>query len=857
MMRDNHRAPWAGRSFTLALALLAAACQTPAPAPLEGGKGNVGNRVGGAASGDVVGTAPDGQADLARNLGLVPPTSALGGDQFQLQDGSGRPLVGATVLVGNARLTTDAQGVVSLPPGVAASTQSPARLLAPGFVAQDVEIVPGQAFKMTAVDPARVPISAQAGGVASNATGNMTVVFPPGTLSGDAAVAVTRLYGQDGLPGQRLPEEMPFRVSANKDAQNPVSLADSGYKLADNLPLGTYHYALDLGEGVTIAPGASFIVKFKAEGRMAQLLQARHENGDSFTETPESITRDENGDFWLAMRVDGPKALTGVTPPRQRRLMAVACDTHNDVQANTFQVKKQWTTVIPGIEVPIWQGGHRTRNDVSANWVNSYASNSGGGCVSDWTARQYEHNNWRMQAGSSIPGWITLVTHNPAVNGGRCIYYQFDPNQYYCSGGRIYVKDPGYEWQTTYTTWVSKSISALVTWLSDDPRVTGPVSGARVSFNHALSALRSAPLGVDTGADGHASTLGLENSNGSASAVLPAQAAFTFSTPQSYTVNCQTVNLRVVKNMPRVTLQTTVRGTPSVGNVTLRTNLGDFPETPLSQGVVKPSLPLTSASGAFKVGGEYQPSASEWIEMASDSVNVTWNGAHTLPTSVWVSRPVRASLVYRSNDASLNADQRPTTLWGGKTPEGYRITFAHEQSGYANKTRLEPLVFTGVSSASTWGISGATSTVSATRTTNGVSLSGSKTGVVNDNTLQVAVNANLPALNFSFEGLLKNAWSMTYEVVGDDGAARTRTTRLDFGEVGVMGLSFAVPVEDALHNAGKHTFRLINMISEDGNDRLLMPDTRSNEPFPAVAGLHRGGTFSYPVVLQATFIAPK
>jgi hypothetical protein len=824
---------------------------------VDDGKGAVGKRAGGGLNGNVAMAEPDRQADLARNLGLASPTRALDAGQFQLQDDSGRPLVGATVLVGNTKLTTDAQGVVSLPPGVAASPQSPARLVASGFVAQDVEIVPGHAFKMTAVDPSRVPISAQAGGMASNAAGNMTVVFPPGALSGDATVAVTRLYGQNGLPGQRLPEEMPFRISAEKDSKNPVSLADAGYKLADNLPLGTYHYALDLGDGITIAPGASFMVKFKAEGRMAQLLQARHENGDTFTETPESITRDENGDFWLAMRVDGPKALAGVTPPRQRRLMAAACDTHNDVQATTFQVQKQWATMIPGIEVPIWEGGHRTRNDVSANWVNDYASYSGGGCVSDWTAQQYEHNSWQMQAGSSIPGWITLVTHNSAVNGGRCIYYQFDPNQYYCSGGQIYVTDPGYEWQTTYTTWVSKSINALVTWLSDDPRVTGPVAGARVSFNHALSALRSAPLAVDTGFDGYATTLGLENSNGSASAVLPAQAAFTFSTPQSYTVNCQTVGLRLVKNMPSVTLQSTVRGAPTAGNVTLRTNLGDFPATSLDQGVVKPSLPLDAASGAFRVLGEYQPSASEWIEMSSDDINVTWNGAHTLPTSVWVSRPVRASLVYRSNDASLNADQKPASVWDGRTPEGYGITFAHEQSGYANKTRLEPLAFAGVSSASTWGIAGATSTVAATRTTNGVALSGAGTGVVNDNTIQVGVNANLPALNFSFEGLLKNAWAMTYEVAGADGVARTRTTRFDFGEVGVLGLSLAVPVEDPLHNAGKHSFRLINMISEDGNDRLLMPDAQSNEPFPSVVGLHRGGTFSYPVVLKATFIAAK
>ena len=832
------------------VALAATACQTPAP----GGGSETLTKVRRAEP--VSNAAPvDTRAELGRHLGLTAPTQAIAPEQFQLQDRSGRPLAGVTVRVANARLVTDAQGVVTLPPEAAAAAQTPVAIEAPGFVPQEIELVPGQAFQMTPVDPKRTAIQASSGGTAANSDGTMTVLFPPGTLTGDVQVAVTRMVGEDGLPGQRLPEQMPFGVSANKDSQNPVSLTEAGYRMADNRPLGTYAYAIDLPEGVSIAPGAAFTVKFKAEGRMADLLKARYDHGDTFADMTETVTRDEAGNFWLAMRVDGPAA-TAASGPAQRRLLAASCNTYSDQEAKTFQVKKQWATMIPGIEVPIWSGGHRTRGDVSANWVNGYAPSAGGVCVGWESAEQYERNGWSMQRGSSIPGWITLMTHHSGFNGGRCIYYQFDPAQYYCSGGRIYVRDPGYEWQTTYTTWVSKSINALVTWLSDDPRVSGAVPGASVSFSHSLSPVRVAPLGVSTAGDGYATTLGVDGSYGTASANLPAQASFTYSSPVSYRVDCGTVNLRIVKNMPRVTLSAALNGQPEGGTITLKTNLGDFPGTAPQGGVVKPSIGLDSASGNFSVNGAYQANANEWVEMSSGSASVGWNGSHTLAPTVWVSQPIRAALVYDSNDATLPLDNRPASIWGGKAADGYNVTFAHAQSGYAGKTRQEPLSFQGVSQASTWGIKGAASTVSASRTSNGVTFQGQQTGTVNGSTVTVAIPANLPRLTFNLEGTVEGAWNMTYKVARADGTEVERTTRFDFGS-GASSFALAVPVEDALNQPGKHTFSLDTMISEDGNTRLLMPDNRHTEPFPTVSGLNRGGSATYPVTLKSTFVAPK
>lgn len=863
-MPNNFAKRGAWSSGALLLALAVAACQSPVAGTATNGEPSLGQRAGARATrGDVsAAIAPDAggvtQAMRATGLGLLPSSQLLQNAQFQILDHTGAPLKGAQLVVGDALLTADEQGLVNLPAEVAQLPQVPAVAQAKGFVAQQIDIVPGYAFKMTPVDSARMDISAAGGGVVTNSTGNMTVIFPPGALTGDASVAVTRLHGEDGVPGQRLPEEMPFKVSTQADSKDPLSLTEAGYKLADNLPLGTYHYALDLGEGVQLAPGAAVTVKFKAEGRMAALLKARHENGDNFNDIAEAIAPDAEGNFWLSMRVDGPPVASSITLPAQRRLMNAACDTYSDVQTNTFQVKKEWASLTPGIEVPIWKGGHRTSNNISANWVNSYSSIARGGCTNWSTAFQYENNNWKMQKGSSIPGWITLVTHHPHVNGGRCIYYQFNPEQYYCSGGKIYVKDPGYEWQTTYTTWVSKSINALVTWLSDDPRVTGAISGARVYFNHSLSVMRQAPLVVNTSSTGYASTLGLESSSGSATAELPAQAAFTYSSPVSYRVDCRTVPLRIVKNMPRVAIQTTARGTPSGGAFRLLTNRGEFANINAAGGTVKPALPVNDASGNFSAGGAYQASSSEWVEMASSGTTVRWNGSHTLPVSLWVSRPINAKLAYSSDDASLPADHRPASTWGGQAAAGFNVTFAHPQSGYSAKTRQEPLSFTGVSEASTWGIQGSTSTITASRALNGITLQGTATGVVNDTTVSVAIPASLPKLTFNFDGALRDAWDLSYEITAADGSKTTKTTRVNFGSGGASSLAFAIPVEEAVNQPGKHTFQLVSLMSEDGSNRVMAQAASGlTDSFPAVSGVNRGGTYQYPLTLKATFIAPK
>ncbi|MEB3198414.1 MAG: hypothetical protein VKP62_14535 [Candidatus Sericytochromatia bacterium] len=843
----------------IAVMLAMAACQSQAP---QASAPDVITRSGGArGAGAPPAKAPeDPQATLARNLGLLAPVGAVTPAQIQTVTAGGQPVAGAEIIVGDLRALTDAQGLVNLPPEVAKLGRQPAVIRAPGYMAVEQDVIPGFAVQLSPVDAQRTTITAAAGGTAMNAAGNLEVVFPPGSLSGDTRVAVTRAYGQWGLPGQRLPQQMPFTMSTEKDGK-PFSFTDAGYKLADNVPLGTYQYGLDLGEGVSVAPGAKVVVRFKAEGPMAALLDARYKAGDTFAQQTESVTRDAAGHYWLAMQMVGPNTASviatggaGAAPPLRRRLMAAQCQSFTDQEPKTFWVKKQWASMTPGIEIPIWVNGYRTSNNVSADWVNQYAASSGGGCTTSGTAAQYEGGGtYNMATGSSIPGWVTLVTHNPGVNGGRCVYYQFDPNQYYCEGGRIKVKDPGGEWQTTYTQWNSKSINALVNWNSDDPRISGPVAGARVNFNHSVSPMRAGTaLSLDSGSDGYASTTGVEGSNGSVSASLPGQAGFTFGSTSGYLVDCRTVDLRIHKNMPRVELQPTVNGA-SPGAVTLKTSLGDFPLSAVVNTTVKPSIPLNSPSASFSVNGAYQPSASEWVEMSSAAVDAGWNTTKNLPTTFWFSRSITASLVYESNDASQPAESRPASVWNGQAVSGADLTFSHPQSAYAGKTRQEPLSFTNLTgNATTWGLSGAASSITAQRSANGVTLSGTASASVNGTTVNLPLNANLPRLTLRASGNLSGKWEAEYDLVAGDGSLVSK--RVTLQPQGTT-LVFNLPVEDPLNQPGKHTFRLKSVASEDGANRLLMPDGGMN--YPEVTGVYRGALFLYPVELKSTFVAPK
>ncbi|MEB3198413.1 MAG: hypothetical protein VKP62_14530 [Candidatus Sericytochromatia bacterium] len=849
-----------GAPAAIAVMLALAACQTRAPQVMEPetrGSSSTSGAAGAVATNDD--PAYQAEETLARNLGLVAPVGEVKKNQFQLVGADGAFISRAEVVVGDFRGFTDAKGMVTMPIATANLGRQPAIIRAPGYVPMEMDIVPGFAARLPQVDAQRTTITAAAGGKALNSAGNMEVIFPPGSLTGDAKVAVTRVYGQWGLPGQRLPEQMPFTNSSEKDGPQQ-SFADAGYKLADNVPLGTYHYSLDLGEGVSLAPGAQAVVRFKAEGPMEALLADRYAAGDTFSEQAESVTRDSEGHFWLAMQVVGP-VLQGATTggarvaPLQRRLMAAECQTFNDQEAKTFWVAKTWASMTPGIQIPIWKNGYRTSDNISVDWVNQYAAVSGGGCTTWQTAAQYEKNSWNMAKGSTIPGWITLVTHNSKVNGGRCVYYQFDPNQYYCEKGRIKVKDPGGEWQTTYTTWISKSINALVNWSSDDPRLSGVVPGAQVNFSHSLSPLRAnTPLTVIAASDGYASTLGLDGSAGSASASVPGQAGYTFSNTSGYRVDCRTVNLRIYKNMPRVTLQSTAYGTPSAP-VVLKTTLGDFTLPSLANATVKPTIPLDAPSASFRVNGSHQTAPNEWVEMVSDALDAGWNTTRSLPTTFWVSRPLSASLVYQSNDASLAADGRPASVWDGQPVGGASLTFAHAQSAYPNKTRQEPLTFANVNgSAATWGIRGATSNITAERSSNGITLSGSATGVVDGSVVSVPVSANLPSLTIRAIGPVSGSWVVNYDLEAPNGSVTTRSTTVQ-GQGSQLVLT--LPVEDPLNQPGKHTFRLTSILSADGTTRMNLPAVSGLTDYPSVTGLHRGGSFQYPVELSPTFVAPK
>jgi hypothetical protein len=228
-----------------------------------------------------------------------------------------------------------------------------------------------------------------------------------------------------------------------------------------------------------------------------------------------------------------------------------------------------------------------------------------------------------------------------------------------------------------------------------------------------------------------------------------------------------------------------------------------------------------------------------------------------LPLNLWVSRPITAKLAYASDDAALPADHRPTSVWGSQAAAGYNVTFAHPQSGYSAKTRQEPLSFSGVSEAKTWGIQGSTSNISASRASNGTTLQGTATGVVNDTTVNVAIGANLPKVVFNLDGTFQGAWDISYEITAPEGSKTTKTTRINFG-AGASSLTFAVPVEDAINQAGKHTFQLVSLVSEDDANRAMVQGASGmTGAFPAVSAIQRNGTYQYPSTLKALFTAVK
>lgn len=722
----------------------------------------------------------------AADLGLQTPSSGgIGPNDFQIRDAGGNAVKGAVVTVGTQRLVTDDQGKITMPADLY-NGKDPVIMSveAPGYVTQQVPVVPGFALNLVPEDKNATHITAAAGGVARNADDTMEVSFTPGSLDKDATVHVTRTYSPDA-PTQIVPPEM---------AANVVNPED-------------YSYSMDLG-GAQITPSAGITVRFKVSPLAQDYLDNLKANngldkvneGDSFYTAPD-------GSSWFTMTVPGapqPQTASASTSGKYT-LQSYACNNYTDPYT-------YWAEQV------VWSG------------VN-------GGV---------DHNNGCV----AINGGVRF--HDWRINGGSCVYWY---GNYQCVGGTNQSGSHGVganivHWVQETGYYHSSTVNAHVAWSSDDSRVTGNVNGALVFFHHAGTPTRSATPYAWTDGSGYANGVGASNTWGWANAWLPSQ-SYTYGTSAGYYVNCSTANLAIVKNKPRVQFSVAPHGDATGGTYQLPTTLGNQAIASLSNPVIAPAFNnVADATESFDVAGSWQPDANTWIDASSPSATLEWNNANNgwqanhLGLDIWFSKQIGADLTYSSNDNSVPADEQPATKWAGQVASA-NVVFAHAVSTYGGKKHADTLTFQSASHPTTWGLNGAAGTVAATVSNAGVTLAGNATYTVNGGRVGVVIPANLPSVTIPVSGELGTAtgFTLTYTL---DGVKKTMAVTRSGS-----GISFSLPVEDALNQPGKHNFTIISVGNTDVN--LLTPN---GQAFPTMS-VWRGLVANYPIALQGIVTTAK
>lgn len=788
------RKVWAQPLPALAAAILVASCA------VGGNAGGLGEQTVNPGAGQV----QNPLAQRAAGFNLPAADSFVTEGQFQVKDADGRPLAGARVEIAGEVLTSDERGIVNLPAeAIAAEKPWSMAVSAPGFTGRSIPAVGGAALKLAKVDAQRTSVT-PAGGVARNAAGNLEVQFPPGALAKGGDVAVTLTYSEALLPGTNLPPTL-FADQYGNGNQIEVDPA----KLALN---GQYEYQLDLG-GAELAPGADYQVRFKAQGPMALNLQNRMKAGDDFSTMTDKVSIDANGEIWLTMNVKGPKAADGGAGG-DRKLMAVCQDLYDETVADVEANNRHMTACIE-----FWDPGYR--------------------------------NGW-LRAGNrlSVGG---IMTHDGRFNGGGCVYYDYDPNLYVCRNG-------GYQggwWadrrDKIMRRWWTSTINAKVTWSSDDARLSGrAVPGALVQFNHAMTAPRPGAAQAFTDGSGEAWTYGSKNTGGQASAAMPGMPYVT-GVAGYYTVNCSTVPLGLRKNKPVIALATTVGGAATTGSLAYPTSLGQLTGSVTNPTFRPDGYDLNTGSSNFKVDGSFQPDGGTWIDTESQVATVGWNRFTSVPTSVWFSKQVSTTVSYASNDASVPADQQPSTKWANQPAPGTRVTFNHAVSGDPNKPHPDTLVFDNVQAASTWGLNGTNGTVGGSRTANGITMTGSTNYSVNGGAAPVALNANLPEIRFKINGQKGNApLVLTYTLTKNGGSAERRSLTFPAQEAADGYFHVFLPVEEAVGQPNLWSISVESILGDDWT--VKAPDGSFN--FPGLSNLHRGKVVDYPT-MGTDFIGVK
>lgn len=578
-------------------------------------------------------------------------------------------------------------------------------------------------------------------------------------------------------------------------AANPASLkalspAMDSVNIADlgDEMLGAYTYALELGDA-QIRPGASIRVNFLAEAPLQAGLEAMLRIAPDGMKDSE-FARDEQGRFLFAMMVPAPPEEPAFVGPAASmlKLMSRVCNRPNDPETYYYSVCNRVRPV---------------RCDQQPNGI--------------------QVHDWRINNG-----------HCVYVHGANCGSWTFQ--QCSTQSGTRYHQ--------------SSTINAYVTYNSDDSRYSGrAVSGARVSFSHVGTPVRAATSLAYTSSSGYANGIGREGASGVASASTPGDAG-SYGTSASYSVNCGVVNLSIVKKMPRVTFAYNNQGAALGGSYTFSTSHGAQALSGFASQVKAIAMKsATAASEAFSIAGGNQALGSGQIDYDGASGQIGWNRSDTFTVKTWHNSQISATASYASNDNTVPADQQPPTKWAGQAANGVNFNFAHRVSGSPNKPAgRDVLSFNNVNAATAWGLNGDSSTVTATRTSNGITLTGTANGNVGGS-VGVSIPARLPACTFEVSGTLGTNYVMNYSLTDAAGVSRNLEMKLP----GSANIQFRLPVEEAVGNAGVHTFRIVNIISDDGNHSLVMPDGSFNYPVMSV----QRGREDYSLSLKSELIAAK
>ncbi|MEB3223517.1 MAG: hypothetical protein VKS61_15695 [Candidatus Sericytochromatia bacterium] len=563
------------------------------------------------------------------------------------------------------------------------------------------------------------------------------------------------------------------------------SIAD---KLADRTSLGHYQYSLDLG-GAKIRPGASVRVDFKAEQALADYIKRGVKLDPKGFKLADQFSIGEDGQVRFAMMVPAPPPPPEFSGPAAAAygLLAAVCSQPND--------REDYTETV---------------------------------CTSRSVQNCVERSDG------------TAAVHDSAINNGHCYYTWQD-----CSN--ITITECTQVPRTRYHQ--SSSINALVRYDSDDSRYAGRVaSGAYVTFSHSGTPVRAAGTAAYTAGDGYAWVYGAAGASGSATASMPGDAG-SRGTSGYYSVNCSTVNLSIVKRMPQVTFAFDNQGAALSGNFSLSTSHGAQALSGFANQVKAIAMQgATVASEAFSIAVGNQAVGAGQIDYDGASGTIGWNQANTFTMRTWHNARLDATANYVSNDNSVPADQAPPTRWAGQPAAGVNFNFAHNISGSPNKPAgRDVLAFTGVTSASAWGLNGAASTIRATRAANSVSLTGSRTGSVGGAPVVVGINANLPTVNFYVSGDLAQNYIMRYTLTPAGGSPRDLEMRVP------ANMQFRLPIEEAVNDPRQHTFQISTIITEDGNHAIVMPDGSRN--YPALT-VNRGAD-DYSMNLKSELIAAK